>query len=139
MIADNIPTTEKSLEERGLPSDSYYEIVFVDDSTASEKNTNWSDFSIKKNIQCFGQELSFFVCRFPFKSINIFLNNLGAMFKDIPQGYEVCQFIRSERLLATGVDKETIVGRGIGLIKDGSMVEELFINALENKVQGIRR
>jgi len=138
MIADNIPKTENTLQERGLPDDSYFEVVFKDGSSVSEVNTNWSAFSKREIIDCFGHKQACFISIYPIRSIKIKLNGLEAFIDEVPDGVEVYQFMRSERVLANNIDKDSVIGRGIGMIKDGAVIEERFINAYENKVQGMR-
>lgn len=138
MISDTIDRTTLSLKERGLPEDSYFEVIFPDGSMVSEKNVNWSALSQQEVVYDRGNKQMCFVATMPIKSIRIVLSDLEAMIEDIPQGTKVYQYMRSQRLLAKDIDKEVIVGRGIGLIREGSIVEERFISALENRTMGMR-
>ena len=139
MIANEILKTSKTLEERGLPKNSYFEVVFFDGSIVSEINTNWSAMSRKEQVDYFGRPIVAFISNYPVKSIKIKLNDMEALIDEIPEDCEVYQFVRSERILGRYIDKESIIGRGIGLIKNGAVVEERFINALENNIQGMKR
>lgn len=139
IITDEIPKITETLEERGLPRDSYFEVTFFDGSEISEKECNWSSFSTKRTVEYFGNTRELFICNYQVKKIRIVFGELEAVIEDIPEDVEVYQFIRSETLLAKDINNNTIVGRGIGLIKDGSVVEERFISALENRVMGIRK
>lgn len=138
MISNQILKTEQSLEDRGLPADSYFEVTFSDGSVLTEKNSNWSSFSTKKAFDYFGNSRDLYVSNYSIKKIRIFLAGMSTVI-DAPNDCYVYQFIRSDRLLARDIDSSTIVGRGIGLVKDGSVVEERFISALENRVMGMRK
>ena len=139
MISEKIVQVNQTLEERGLPPESYFEVEFEDGSKVSELNANWSSFATKKTVDYFGQNRAFFFCNYPVKSITIKLNGMEAKIENIEAGVEVYQYMRSERILAREVDKNSIIGRGIGIAKDGAVIEEQFINALENRVQGMRK
>lgn len=138
MIADNIIKTDKTLEQRGLPADCYFEVVFADGSTVSEKEFIWSSFSTPTVIKCGLYNRTYYICNFPIKTIRIFMQGMETKIENIPEDVQIYQYIRAEKLLAKGIDKETLIGRGIGIIKNGAIVEERFISALENVVQGMR-
>jgi hypothetical protein len=137
MISDFIQKTNASLESRGLPTNSYFEVEFYDGSIITEKECNWSSFSYPTVIDNCGAKMLLHVATLPIDKITIYLNDLKTSI-DVPPGYDCYQFIKAERLLATGIDRHTCLGRGIGLVKNGKVVEEKFINAIENKVMGIR-
>lgn len=139
MTSDTISKTAETLEGRGIPSDSFFEVTFKDGSTISEKEANWSSFSTKKTVDYFGRNFVFYVSNHPVKSIRVVLNDLEARIDDVPDGAEVYQFMRSLRTVAKDTDKTALIGRGIGLIKDGAVIEERFINAYEHKIQGMRK
>lgn len=138
MIKDQIPPTDKTLQERGLPEHSFFEAFFADDSFVNEEQVNWSSFAEEQMVERFGQKQLCLVSKYPIKCIRITLNGLEASLADIPAGVGVFQFMQSERLLAQGVDKTQLIGRGIGLIKDGKVIEEKFINAIEHRVTGAK-
>ncbi len=139
MIAEEIQKTDKTLQERGIPEDSYFEVYFKDGSKISEMETNWSSMARKETVDFFGSKRVCYVSNYPIASIKIKLNGMEASIDEVSEDVEVYQFMRSERLIANEVDKGTIIGRGIGLVKNGIIIEERFINALENRVQGARK
>jgi len=139
MISKTISKTDLPLPARGIPEDSYFEATFSDGSVVDERDTNWSAFSKKEDVNYFGRTLNFFISNFPIVKIKTRLNGMEACIEEISEGTRVYQFIRSERMLAKGVDRNLIIGRGIGLVRDGVVIEERFINAIENRVQGMRK
>jgi hypothetical protein len=138
MISDTIPKTKATLAERGIPDDSYFEVVFNDGSKVTEMETSWSLFSHKKVVDYLGNQKMCFVSDIQIKSIQIFLNGLQTKM-EVPFGVEVYQFMRSERLVAKDTDASKIIGRGIGLIEDDEIIEERYIDAVENQVKGMRK
>jgi len=103
----------------------------------SEKQTNWSEISEEKAVTCFGRKRVCSVAKPQASKIRIVLGKLEATI-EIPPDCQVYQFIRSQQLFAKGVNEYTVIGRGIGLIKEDKVIEEKFINALENTVEGFR-
>ena len=138
MISDSIQKTNKTLVERGIPDDSYFEVVFNDGSKVTEMETSWSLFSHKKVVDYMGNQKMCFVSDVQIKSIQIFLNGLQTKI-EVPFGVEVYQFMRSERLVAKDNDESKVIGRGIGLIKNDEIIEERYIDAVENQVKGVRK
>lgn len=138
MISDVVLKTKQTLEERGLPVGSYFEVEFVDGSVITEKECNWSMISKAEVLNHFGIKLVLYICLFPVKTIRTYLNGLMAEIKDVPEDCWVYQFMRSEKLLARDASRTNLFGRGIGLAKGDTCIEEKFINAVENRVEGVR-
>jgi hypothetical protein len=138
MIADQITKTDKSLKDRGLPMDSYFEVTFKDGSVVNEKTVNWSSFSKIKVVKHGTKNVAVHISNFPIKEIVIHLDYMIASLENIPDDIQVYQFIRTERLLARDIDKQQIVGRGIGLVKDGVIIEEKIIDHLSSKITGVK-
>ena len=137
MMADNIEKTDKSLEERGLPADSFFDVVFEDGSTASERWMNWSQISDERRVEYFGMTKTVFVSRLPVKRIVIRHGDLETTV-DVPAGCEAYQGVRSETMLLGGKKESRVLGRIVGIIKDGEVIEERFLNGIQHEVQGTR-
>lgn len=138
MISNDILKTDKTLKERGIPEDSFFEVVFTDGSTVSEKDVSWRSFSHNQIADYLGREKMYFISNHQIKSIRITLGGMETEI-EVPEGMEAYQYMRSERLVTNGVDQNSIVGRGIGIIKDGIVIEERFINSIEGCITGIRK
>ena len=139
MITDAIKKTEQTLEERGLQPDSYYHIVFSDGSEITEKESNWSDFSTLKRVSYKGMKKSVMSSNHPIKTIPIFHGELSTKV-DVSEGQEVYQAIRSETLfMPNGSKQSRIIGRVVGIIRDGEVIEERFINGMHNSILGFRK
>lgn len=138
MIAEAIQKTDKTLEERGLPEDSFFEVVFADGSWTSERYVNWSSISEEIRVEYFGGTKTVFVCKLPVKRIEVHHEGLVASL-DVSEGCQVFQAVRSESIITDGKKENRILGRVIGLVKDGEVIEEQFINEIMNEVLGTRK
>ena len=138
MIADNIEKEIKSLEERGLPSDSFFTVFFRDGSNISEKECNWSAIASEVRVKYQDWNKTVIRCIYPVKKITI---NHGELYTEIevPEDCEVYQAIRGQATILGNRNDRQILGRAVGLIKDGEVVEERFLNGSENITQGWRK
>lgn len=137
MIAHGIKKTDKTLEERGLPGDSFFEVVFADGSWASERDVNWSSISAEMRVGYFGGTKTVYVCTLPVVRIEVSHGGMVAAL-DVPPGCQVYQAVRSETVIMGGKRENRVVGRVIGIVRDGEVVEEQFANEVENEVLGTR-
>lgn len=136
--ADTFERHPLSLKERGLPEDSFFEVVFADDSRISEHEINWSSIAERRVVNCMNGKKGVMVCKLPVKRIQVTLEDLEASI-DVPEGCEAYQAIRSEAVVTPGYGRQDrVVGRVIGLLRGDTVIEEKFINALEYRVQGFR-
>lgn len=79
------------------------------------------------------------VCKHSVKKISVTHEGLST-FIDVPHGCEVYQSIRAETVfLPTGEKVDQILGRIIGIVKDGEVIEEHFINGLNKKIEGLKK
>lgn len=126
------------MKERGLPDNSYFEVTFADGTKVSEHDTNWSSIAERRIVECMGFQKGVMVCTFPVKRIEATLDGLHSAI-DVPEGHEAYQAIRSESVVIPGYSRQDrVVGRIIGILKDGKVVEEHFLNAPEYRVQGFK-
>lgn len=118
---------------------SNFEVNFHDSSSVNEKTHSWEDFSEQKTVKYFGGEKQVKVSKHEVSKITISHNGISATL-DIPKGCEVYQAIRSETIFfPNGQKKDTILGRCVGIVKDGEVIEERFVNALERQVFGLKK
>lgn len=136
--ADVISFEKRSLIERGLPKDSYFEITFIDNSTRSEINTSWKVMSQEEVILHGDKKKVALVCMYPVKKIKVF--HKGLMSEIVTEkGEQIYQSIKSSTTYSDTAGMETkIVGRIIGKVKDGIVIEEKFLSEFENEVFGLR-
>ena len=138
LLNDQIKKADKTLEERGLPSDSFFTVQFTDGSVASETDVSWSSFCEERRVRYFEGTKTVFVSRFPVKRIRMRHGELVADI-DVPEGAEVYQSVRSETVLTDGKRVDKVLGRSIGIIVDGEVIEEQFLNGVESAVYGRRK
>lgn len=128
----------KTLEERGLPHDSFWHVVFVDGSERDEKDTSWAAISDRVEVEYLGGQKTVHLLKFPVKHISVSHGDLKAEI-EVPEGVQVYQAIRGETMLNGQGKNSQVLGRIIGLVKDGSVIEERFINVMEGRVMGMRK
>ena len=138
MITDNLTKHGQTMEELGLPEGSFFEVTFTDGSTCNEKDVAWSSMSRHKQVEYFGGGKHVQVCMYPVTSITVHHGDLETTI-EVPKDCEVYQAIRSSMLFVAKKDgRHRVLGRCVGLVKNGKVVEERFLNGLMNEVQGVR-
>jgi hypothetical protein len=138
-IAETVKKTNLSLIEKGLPDDSFFQIIFSDNSIIDERQSNWTDLSEQVIINDNGRIKTVLVCKYPSKSLTV--NHCGlSKTIEVDHNEQPYQAIISMATLnnATGSVYQKIIGRRIGKIKDGNIVEEYIINSQTNQVIGSR-
>jgi hypothetical protein len=137
MYNENIKKQELSLEQRGIPSHSHFVVEFQDGSFVTENEVNWSDISEETIVDHFGIKKIGMVCTHPIKCVTI--NHAGSSITIVPnEGEQIYQAIKSNAVLQNdGQTLNRIVGRVIGRIKDGVVLEEQMINQ-DGLIFGIR-
>jgi len=137
MIAEKLPKLNKPSVERGIPEGSYFEATFSDGSIAREETSSWSSFSHKETVNYQGRPKLCLVCDYAIKKITVTLAGLVTTM-EVPEGCAVYQFMRSERLIAKDIEQDNVIGRGMGIIRHGIVIEERYINKLESRIMGMR-
>jgi len=133
-----IPVETRSLEQRGLPEDSYFEVGLGDGTLYSEKFCNWRDFSEEMVILYGDKKKVANVCTLPVKKITIHHGGLQTSIEP-EKGEQVYQAIKSSATLQSDSSVKTeIVGRVVGTVKDGIMTQEKVIDARINEIYGIK-
>lgn len=140
MISEQITIESKTLVERGIPQDSYFEIVFEDGSQRNESNTNWRDFSIEKDVKYGDRMKTVMVSRYNISKITM---NHGSLQKivDVSANCEVYQAIRSQSafsMTGKGLSSD-ILGRSLGLVQNDEVIEEYFLNGITNEIIGFKK
>ena len=139
MISETIKKSGSTLEERGLPSHSYFVVTFKDGSSVREHDVNWSAISEEKKVKYFGGVKTAMVCVHPVSKIEMFHGEMSSSL-DVPDGCEVYQAVRGYAVLRTGETATGQVGgRVIGLVKDGEVIEEQFLDGMIGQVRGLRK
>lgn len=133
MISNHIQKVQRldSFHER-----SHFEVTFTDGSVVTERDSNWSSFSAETVVRLFGVHKRVMLCVHPIKSIKIVHNGLETHI-DVPEGCQVYQAFKSRTSLVES-GKSEILGRTVGLVRDGEIIEERFLNATTRQVVGIR-
>lgn len=139
MISEIIEKTIQTLQERGIPENSFFSVIFEDGSEVTEKDTNWSTFSEKKEVDYFSNKKVVKVSKYPVKLLKCFHEGIEASI-EVPKDCQAYQAIRSETLIIQGAErKNRIIGRVIGIVKGDEVIEELFLNGIQFKVEGFKK
>lgn len=138
MISDSIKRVER--ETGSLHDTSYFEVDFNDGSTISEKDVNWSDISEEATVATRGGAKVVMQSKLPVSKFRLFHNSLSTEI-DIPEDCKVYQAFKSEALFMSTGEKmsDRIIGRVVGVIKDGEIIEERYLDALGNQVIGYKK
>lgn len=138
MISKQIQKNTQSLTDRGIPEHSHFTLHFQDGSSVSEQDTNWSDVGETTVCGYFGGKKTVCLSKYLVNKIHI---RHGLLEKElnVPVGHRVYQAIRTETLFSPGQkNMSRVVGRCVGLVKDGQVVEEYFLDGVRNEVSGVR-
>ncbi len=133
---DNIKKEHRSLKERGLHNNTFFEAHFHDGSTRREHDTNWSDMSELVEVTKDGKPYSVYAATVPIHTLVITHNELSIKLP-VPEGTRPYQAIVAISLFSSS-QENTIVGRVAGLIKDGEVIEEQVINTNTGMIEGRR-
>lgn len=137
--ADQIERTSKTLEERGIAGDSFFVVTFIDGSSVTEKDVDWSSVAEERRVEYFEGTKTVFLCTMPVSRIYARHGDLEASI-DVPEGCQAFQAIRSEAVLSSLAEKKTVcIGRTIGIVNDGIVIEEKFLNGVEHIVNGTKK
>ncbi len=137
-IGKKIKKESKTLIERGISSDSYFYAKFTDGSERKEHDTNWSDFSEKKEVEFMGRKKIVYVSKHSVKELTIKHGNLETTI-EVDTGEEVYQSIVSSSFLRNdSIVEHKILGRKVGKIKDGKVIEERFIDGRTGEIIGMK-
>lgn len=137
-IAEGIPRETRTNAEMGLPEGSGWEIEFADGSTRNEGDTNWSALSDDRMVGYFGFKKQVKTCRFPVKRLTVRHDGMEVVL-DIPPDCEVYQAVRSEfAAQPNGEARGQVLGRSVGLVRAGEVIEERFLSALGQEILGMR-
>lgn len=139
-IVSDIPRAKHSLEERGLPPGSYFEVEFEDGSVAREHDHNWSDLSEPMAVDSLGTRKAAHVARFRVKRISVFHEGLSTTI-EVPEGCAPYQAVRAETVLGPHMPRrDRILGRVVGIVdKDGRILEERLLDGVAGQITGYRR
>ena len=116
----------------------YFEITLPDDSVINERDCSWEELSSDVLIDFLGHQKVVQLAWYPFKKIVIHHGELETELypnKDekVYQGYKsVVQRKKDDTL------EEHVVGRIVGLVRDGRVTEERFLNELSGIVEGVK-
>lgn len=124
------------LFDQGLHDRTFFTIHLKDGTVRCEKEHNWSDFSEMRIVEYFGSKKTVAVSTLPILKIEMYHEGMHEEI-DVPENCEVYQAIRSETFIVQE-SKSQILGRIIGIIKDGQVIEERYLDGTDGIVKGMK-
>lgn len=117
----------------------HFKLILADGSEVTDAQSSWSEISDMIRVRYFDNPKTVFVCNLSVKKICVTNGELSAEI-DVPEGAQVYYAIRSETILFSSREKaEQVLGNVVGLVKDGEVIEERFLNSQQNEVVGVRK
>lgn len=136
--ADKIPKTKESLNKRGLRPGSAFNIEFDDKSKIDESEASWKDFSDIQTVQRGEGKKEVYLCKYPCKKIKVTHEGMSTEIT-VKKGEDVFQSIVSiVTFMPNGQSKKETLGRLVGTVKDGKIIEERFLDEKLGKVTGFK-
>ena len=121
------------------PKNTYWSITLSDGTIVTELQKSWKDYSTLMLVKYFDSNKQVYLSNVTIASITVVLNKLTTTI-DVPSDCRVYQSIMNETSqLQDGESRTTIVGRLLGLVKNGEVVEERFLNSFANEITGFKK
>ena len=118
-------------------SESYVLLTLADGSQKDDRTFSWSSVSNRRLVDYFGKKKTVFTCFLPVRKVDAYHDGLETSI-EIPEDCEVYQAFRSRAAFNAGQSQNDVVGRCIGIVRNGAVIEERFLNGVNNEVQGVR-
>lgn len=137
-LSESLKTESKNLEERGLPKDSFFHVHFKDGSDRTEHDLNWSEMSEKVVVDFFGQQKVVAISVHPIVKLRVKHGELETEI-EVNSGEKIYQAMTSQAIYRNnGTTSNKVIGRIVGKVKDGKVIEERFIDGRTGEITGLR-
>lgn len=131
-------TEKRSLNDRGVPSDSFFHVYFSDGSERSEHDLNWSDLAEFVLVDFFGRKKVVCLSSYQIKKLVISHNGLTTEI-EVKDGEKVYQAIVGHATYRSdGETENKVTGRIIGKVKNGIVLEERLIDGQTGEITGLK-
>ncbi len=120
-----------------LNIESYVRLTLDDGTVKDDREVSWKSISEMKTVSYFGKKKTVYVCALPVAFVDVFHDRLEVHMQ-IPDGCSEYQAIRSKADFNAGQTRDAVVGRCVGLVKNSVVIEERFLNGVNNEVVGVR-
>jgi hypothetical protein len=114
-----------------------FSLVLTDGSIVDNATTSWTAISERASVSYFSGSKTVMLCTLPVKRVTVSQAGLTQQL-DVPEGYRVYQAIRSNMDFNQGSTKSHIIGRCVGLVLDGVVRQEMFLNVPEHEIYGMK-
>lgn len=115
-----------------------FEIHLHNGKKHDSTNHTWSEHSERIEVEAFGSKKIVHLSKHDVKKICVFHDGKTEEL-EVPKGARVYQATRSEAVfLPDGTAQHRIIGKLMGIVKDGKVIEEIYIDGLQGQVFGLR-
>ncbi|MGH2639025.1 MAG: hypothetical protein ACRDF4_07070, partial [Rhabdochlamydiaceae bacterium] len=117
---------------------SYFHVHFTDGSDRKEHDLNWTDVAEQAVVEFFGQQKVVFLSMHPVKRLKVVHNDLTTEL-EVGEEEKAYQAVVGSAMIRTdGSTQNRILGRIIGRVKDGIVIEERFLDGRTGEITGIK-
>lgn len=115
-----------------------YTVFFRDGTVKQDTQMSWSAISTEKEVEYFGGKKRV-IALAGLKKLIMRYEEIEAIV-DVPEDCEVYQAYRSRMdFMNNGQMGGQVIGVCVGIVKNGEVIEERFLNGLEGRQYGIRK
>ena len=116
---------------------SYYILTFSDGNTIHSDDVSWHKYAQKRTVQRQGKTYIVYASVVPIKSIKVYHNGLEKDL-EIPENCEVYQATNARTLIVGEKTTTEILGRVLGLVKNGVIIEEYQLSQETGMITGFK-
>jgi hypothetical protein len=118
--------------------DSYFLMELESGETVDEREYSWKEFSEEKLVRYGDSMKTVRLCTLPAIKLTQKHNELTTEI-DIPKDCQIYQSIKSQTKFTIDHSTNTsIIGRYVGIVKDGIVIEERFLDGIINEISGFK-
>ena len=121
-----------------IDKESYFILTLDTGETINENDYSFRDFSTEKLVIYRDTKKVVKLCNLPALSIKMKHHELEYEMK-IPTDCQVYQSIRSISEVYDGITNSKIIGRFVGIVKDGVVVQELYLDGQLGQITGFKK
>lgn len=115
-----------------------FEAHFEDGSIFPETEGSWRELSEEKYVR-FGETFKkVHLSKYPMKKMKVTHDGMECTV-DVPDGCQVYHSIKAQTIFSSnGTKRDFILGKIVGIVRDGVVIEERFLDKASNQITGIK-
>jgi hypothetical protein len=136
MIAPKIKKTKRIPNQ--FEQSSYFAVEFTDKSKIDESMADWSDMAEEQIVKYGDRIKTVRLCTYPVSKITIYHKGMETTIA-VPKDCRAYQSIKAETVFKPDGSKiDRVLGRLVGIVKNNEVIEERFIDELQNNIIGFK-